>query len=202
VKRKSSGAEDLKTTPVEDPLKPKANGSETIPLEDPPKPKADGSETIPLEDPLKPKADGSETIPLEDPPKPKADGLETTPVEEHLKSEADSVKSQANSTAEDLKPKNLWGQAYKQLQKKNEKLVDRYARFLQYPHQQGTIIMIGFSEFRLKDFRNFLQPSPTLQAQTFNFACVVLAWPLCYLEMDILTACSGSRRDLLIPKFF
>jgi hypothetical protein len=144
----------LKTTLVEDPLKPKA----------------DGPETIPVEDPQKPKGDGLETTPAKDPPNPKADGSETTPVEEHPKSEADSVKSQANSTAsssaaagdlklKDLEPKDLWARAYEKLLKKNEKnekLVDHYARFLQYPDQQGTIIMIGFSNS--KDFGNFLLP--------------------------------------------
>jgi len=57
-----------------------------------------------------------------------------------------------SATAEDLRPKSLWDEAYKALRTKETKLIVAYEKDLlasQDPHQQGTSGRIGY-EFRFK----------------------------------------------------
>ena len=59
-----------------------------------------------------------------------------------------SHASPAVSSAEHLRPENLWDEAYKLLQKKDAKLIDAYEKDLlasQDPDQQGASVQIGFS---------------------------------------------------------
>ena len=88
--------------------------------------------------------------------------METKPTEErsnpNVNGTDDIVESQATSntspsaTAEDLRPKSLWDEAYKALRTKETKLIVAYEKDLlasQDAHQQGTSGRIGY-EFRFK----------------------------------------------------
>ena len=88
--------------------------------------------------------------------------METKPTEERPNPNVDRtddiVESQATSntspsaTAEDLRPKSLWDEAYKALRTKETKLIVAYEKDLlasQDPHQQGTLGRVGY-EFLFK----------------------------------------------------
>lgn len=93
------------------------------------------------------------------------------------------VDSAASSTrAEDLRPKDLWDEAYNMLwnDKDKKKLLDAYKKFLQNPQSSQDSLQLGtFARIGLNSGFQVRQTTTRLRTTTFSYSIVCFGLSPC-----------------------